>query len=120
MQALQPCLKSRTLPFVVRLITATVELCSTGIRRQRDCQDTYAAGGQEHSPAAAHSHATSLGGTCAPATTEEEEPPEEPGQVAAGPSAQGRDCLPGGHQRAPKRRASSNLQVSPQPHKRLP
>lgn len=119
-RALQPCLKNQTLPFVVRLITAAVELCSTQIRRQRDRQDAHAVGSQEDSPAAAHSHATSPGGTRAPATTEEEEAPEEPGQAAAGPSAQGRDCLPGGRRRAPKRRASSSLQDSPQPRKRPP
>ncbi|NXI63117.1 TOPRS ligase, partial [Anseranas semipalmata] len=55
------------------------------------------------------------------ATEEEQEPPEELGQAAAAAaSAQGRERLPGGLRRAPKRRASSAPQDSPQPRKRPP
>ncbi|NXC46893.1 TOPRS ligase, partial [Penelope pileata] len=157
-QCMEPSLGPMAAPLSDWLIRNIVSRCGREARRLLGLEDNSTAQGQQDRPAATSPHGTLTSSTAPsssstapsveeipgtsgvglhgaagelPATAspgEREQPREEPGQEAAGPSAQGcsssapsqgRECCSGGPQRPNKRRADSS-EDDPQPCKRPP
>ena len=115
-------LEDHTEQFVAGLISIVTALYGPELRRQQDSQAAHEAGGQDgptatpspvtsqqEPPASGLGHSACPAGPCIPYGGPEPQPAapvspqEELGQVvAAGPSAQGTNCSPGGPQCSPK------------------
>ena len=152
-RCIEPSVGPIAMPIINWLTDTIVSLCGREVRRMWGLEDESTAGGQEDSPTASSPQTTlapsssegpsaeEIPGTssralhggaaqlpAAPSPREQQQPRDEQGQEAAGPSAQrcscsapgrGRKRSAGGPRRPTKRRASST-QRAPQPCKRPP
>lgn len=152
-RCIEPSVGPIATPIINWLTDTIVSLCGREVRRMWGLEDESTAGGQEDSPTASSPQTTlapsssegpsaeEIPGTssralhggaaqlpAAPSPREQQQPRDEQGQEAAGPSAQrcscsapgrGRKRSAGGPRRPTKRRASST-QRAPQPCKRPP